>query len=93
MDLPTDEFARAMSDVLLTGKGANLVVTCGDIIWKVHNKVLEGRSRYCQALLKTDAVVRTHSILLHLKLHTKSSRQMSPTAKVYPVTLQVKMRY
>jgi hypothetical protein len=47
MDLPTDEFARAMPDLLLTGKDVNLVVTCGDIIWKVHNKVLEGRSRYC----------------------------------------------
>ncbi|OCK98739.1 uncharacterized protein K441DRAFT_674283 [Cenococcum geophilum 1.58] len=56
MNLPTNEFARVMSDVLLTEKDANLVVACGDIIWKVHNKVLEGRLRYCQALLKTDAV-------------------------------------
>lgn len=71
MDLPTDAFARAMSDVLLTGKDANLVVTCGDIIWKIHIKVLEFRSRYYQAFFKTDAVVRTHSILLHLKLHLK----------------------
>ena len=70
MNLPTDAFARAMSDVSLTGKGVNLVVACGDIIWKVHSKVLEDRSRYCQALLKTDAVVRTHSILLHSELHT-----------------------